>query len=98
MKQREGYLFIDHRASPGTEQVGEGKFFEGATISCSHCQAVMIKNPERIRPRAHCRGCDKCICDGCAGVARITGECLPFSKKLEQAYEKAVRQLSLSEI
>ena len=50
MKQREGYLMVDHRASPGIPedvarqigmdpaQVKEGKLLEAATLTCSHCK------------------------------------------------------------
>jgi hypothetical protein len=57
LKQHEGYLLIDHRASPGLPKgfydplgienptVGEGQIAEMATITCSHCKRILINNP-----------------------------------------------------
>lgn len=64
-KIHEGYLMIDHRASPGTPEVPEGTVFEAATMHCSHCGTVVIVNPNRTRERAWCQPCDKYVCDNC---------------------------------
>lgn len=79
----EGYLLIDHRASPGTPQVPEGRILEAPTITCSHCNAVVILNPMRTRPRNYCAKCDHYVCDkaGC-----IVG-CNPFMKQVDE-FEK----------
>ena len=57
MNKTEGYLLIDHRASPGLpadfyQKVGldapavtEGKMLESATLTCVHCNAIVIMNP-----------------------------------------------------
>lgn len=77
LKRHEGWLLIDHRASPGIpadvarkigfdpETVGEGKLLETATLSCKHCGGAWLKNPHRIRARAYCKPCDHYICDDC---------------------------------
>lgn len=77
-KRHEGWLLIDHRASPGIpadvavklgflpSEVAEGKLFETATLSCKHCGGAWRKNPRRIRPRGYCKRCDHYVCDGCA--------------------------------
>lgn len=70
---------IDHRASPGTAEVGEGQLFEAATITCSHCQAVVIISPTRTRPRGYCAKCDHYICDKIECHLR----CAPFKAILE---------------
>lgn len=86
-----GYLLIDHRNSPGVSQemiVASGKdvptakagtIFEADTYVCSHCNAIIIKNPLRVRPREVCRKCMRVVCDspGCAI------ECVPFERVLE---------------
>lgn len=74
----EGYLLIDHRAGPGVSAqdvaalgrhgahlpvVPEGAVFESATVTCAHCQAVVVLNPNRTRPRRHCPQCDAYVCD-----------------------------------
>ncbi len=94
-RRHEGYLLIDHRNSPGVPvgfggscvAVGAGQAFEAATITCSHCQAIVVLNPERDRERAWCAKCDHYICDGC-GAAR---ECVPFAKTLDLAAEAVIR-------
>ena len=73
----EGYLMVDHRASPGLTahealslgyhpaQVSEGQLFEAKTNHCSHCGTVVIMNPMRTRDRSLCVYCNKYICDNC---------------------------------
>lgn len=72
---------IDHRASPGIP--GTPNLVEAATITCHHCHRQIIRNPGRVRPRAHCWGCDRDICDGCAVNAQIHG-CVPLDKIIEK--------------
>lgn len=79
-KTREGYLLIDHTASPGIP--GMPSRLEVATIRCSHCERQFIRNPARTRERAWCPGCDKYICDQCEAVRAVEG-CKPFTAKLE---------------
>lgn len=83
---------IDHRASPGLpEEVAhttgldpkycaEGKLLEAATLTCSHCKAVVIKNPLRTRERASCVKCgNHYVCDFCAAeMAKPDYSHLPF--------------------
>ena len=77
-KANEGYLMVDHRASPGLpvdvalaagydpSAVAEGKLFESVTLTCAHCKVVVVKNTARVRPRASCLKCGgHYICDGC---------------------------------
>ena len=99
--QREGYLFIDHRASPGIPEevalqigldpnlVKEGRVMEAATLTCAHCKTTVVKRPERIRERASCRKCGgKYICDDCALNARLPGYShVPFEMKVDLAKE-----------
>lgn len=67
MKAHEGYLMIDHRASPGTPQVPGGTLFEAAAMQCAHCNSVNIRNPGRTRERASCFKCGGMyVCDNCA--------------------------------
>ena len=77
-RELEGYVKIDHRESPGfTEEqtkkfyrsdipIGSGMMFEGATNSCSHCQRIVVMNPDRTRQRGYCTKCDHYICDQCS--------------------------------
>lgn len=75
MAQREGYLFVDHSASPGLPpelqrrmggQPGQ-KIIENATLTCCHCKTAVLKNPFRTRERHRCPKCSmKYVCDPCA--------------------------------
>lgn len=97
--QREGYLLIDHRFSPGLPEelaaslgfdpkmAKEGRMLEAATVACKHCKIVVVKNPLRTRERASCAKCGyKYICDTCAMESRLPGyDHTPFEKKLDLA-------------
>lgn len=91
--RREGYLLIDNRYGPGVSAefihasglpapiVGPGVTFESATVTCCHCNAVVVLNPNRTRPRGYCASCDQYVCDSPAcGL-----ECHPFQRKLDEA-------------
>lgn len=82
----EGYVRIDHRDGPGLSvdhrfaaglplnmPVGQGMLLEAPTLTCSHCQTVVIINPDRARERAYCSYCDHYICDGCGAAMRAPG-------------------------
>ncbi len=103
--KREGYLLIDHSASPGlTEQeavafnwkpseVGAGRRLEQAIIVCVHCRKMTIKNPLRVRERATCAKCGHgYLCDGCWLESRLPDyDHLPFEKKADVMQEYALR-------
>ncbi len=44
-----------------------GTVLERATYTCAHCQVMIVKNPDRVRPRGWCEHCDKYVCDLCDG-------------------------------
>lgn len=91
LRRHEGWLLIDNRFGPGVTAemigasgkdvpiVGEGRMFESATITCSHCHTIVILNTDRSRPRNYCRKCDHYICDkpGC------NEKCAPFNRLME---------------
>lgn len=92
-RSNEGYLMIDHRASPGltseemrqagytnAPNLGEGTLVEFVTITCCHCSNVFIKNPLRTRERGFCWECDDSLCDQCAVVYKVTGRHVPIKK------------------
>lgn len=81
-----GYLQQDNRAAGG-------KNIEAATYTCTHCQSVVVLNPERTRERYKCRGCNHLICDGCA-VLRTQGEpCKTYAQKLDELFEVESRTI-----
>lgn len=79
----EGYLFVDHRNSPGIPEaaalkmgldpsaVREGKVYEAATLRCVHCPSVFIMNPLRTRERGYCPKCNGFICDACVIASKM---------------------------
>lgn len=93
-----GYLFVDHRASPGLTEAealwagynprysGEGRVFEADTLTCRHCKTVVVKNAERTRERGFCRSCMHYICDGCEWQSRQPDYVhTPFDKLVDDA-------------
>jgi hypothetical protein len=80
-----GYVFADHRASPGIPEatarklglepslVREGAVMEADTLHCIHCGGHWIKNPLRTRERPWCTACDTYMCDNCAALSRQPG-------------------------
>ena len=91
LRSHEGYLLIDNRFGPGVSAefvrasgkpapvVPEGAMYESATITCSHCHAVVILNPNRSRPRNYCAKCDHYVCDNPICLM----ECSPLNKVLD---------------
>lgn len=90
MKYAEGYLMIDHRASPGIP--GLPALFESGIYICGHCQGTVLKHPMRKRERHACTKCGTVICDGCAKVIAIGHECVPMEKLIDQALERAIKE------
>lgn len=91
MIRKEGYLLVDNRANGGGLE-------EAATSTCSHCQNVVVLNPDRTRPRNYCRSCDHYICDLCAGAAWRTLTCTPIAKTFDQAQERALLGLPVGDL
>lgn len=96
----EGYLMIDHRASPGLPAnfydgmrykglvAEEGKLAESAVLVCRHCQRHVIKNLDRTRQRGYCRKCDGYVCDFCELNMRAADYVhTPFKKLIDEAYD-----------
>lgn len=103
MMREGGYLMVDHRASPGLpEDVAraagydpkfcqEGRLFEAATMTCSHCKCAVVKNPLRTRDRHSCMKCGgHYICDGCALEASLSDyQHTPFDKVIDDNLRQA---------
>jgi hypothetical protein len=58
-----------------------GQRMEVHTMTCCHCDRVVILNPERTRERGYCQKCDAYVCD--SGGCRA--ECNPFQESIELA-------------
>jgi hypothetical protein len=83
-----GYLLIDHRNSPELPPGVQNQVVEMATYTCTHCNGVVIMNPERHRPREFCKGCNHMICDNCAAIKVKTGICKTFSQVVDEILSK----------
>ena len=102
LRSHEGYFLMDHRNSPGVPDsvvVQEGLLpgagrgvFESATFTCSHCQVVVVLNPDRSRDRGYCRKCDHLICDGCeTAKAASGGDCNSFKRLVDVLLNNAAK-------
>jgi hypothetical protein len=79
----EGYLLIDHRASPGTPSVPEGQVFESALHVCHHCQRNVILNPDRSVPLGRCPKCARYICRACEATYHATNACFTVQELID---------------
>lgn len=107
LRDKEGYLLIDHRASPGLSPdearqfgydpslVAEGKIMEAPIVTCSHCQVQVILNPGRSRDRAVCRRCYNYICDPCALAMSQGVGCRPWEKVIDDLHEQASQSFNI---
>jgi hypothetical protein len=94
-RDHENYLMIDNRLAPAIPDelliplgfpAGAGRgLFETPTITCHHCQANVVLNPNRSRERAWCKKCDHYLCDQCGVALSQTGICKPFGAVLYEA-------------
>jgi hypothetical protein len=96
--KREGEILIDHRASPGLPEdiarwagydpqlTREGKLYEAGTLTCAHCKAAVVKNPNRARPRENCPKCGyRYLCDFCYAETQTPDYIhAPFEKKADE--------------
>jgi hypothetical protein len=81
-----GHLEIDQRAAGG-------RIFEADTYTCTHCNRVVVMNPERKRERYKCRGCNHHICDDCAAQRASGGPC----RTMQQRYDEDMNSLAKGE-
>jgi hypothetical protein len=103
LRQNEGVILLDHRNSPGVPDAvmqkfdlpaGSGKgVFEAPTYTCSHCQSIVVMNPNRQRERGYCRGCDHNICDTCWGARANGAKCKTFKQVIDEILENAEKQI-----
>ena len=102
---KEGYLMIDHRASPGIpaemaramgfdpKLVGEGKIFEAPSYTCLHCRGAVWKDCFRVEPLGFCQKCGGgFVCDGCVKEAmQPLYKHISYDMRVDIALENAAR-------
>lgn len=111
LRSHEGYLLIDHRNSPGVPDAvmvaqglpeGSGRkdrIFESATFTCADCQAVVVMNPKRDRPRGYCPKCNHYICDACDTVRVLNGgACNNFQDRVDRELNNLAKIPRTSEV
>jgi hypothetical protein len=97
MMKREGYLLVDHSASPGLPEdvaraagydpahVREGRRYETGTLTCAHCKCTVVPNHFRTREREFCRKCMHYICDVCGFRASLPDyDHVPFEARVDK--------------
>lgn len=89
----EGYLMIDNRAEGSIPPGSRSALEEYAVYTCSHCQSMVVKHPQRQRERVVCTGCGKVICDACGALRAQGAKCVTFNQIIAEVQERAVRGL-----
>lgn len=97
-RELEGYLEIDHRESPGLDSNlfpfrGSNTLFQTPTVNCSHCERLVVLNPDRSRSRGYCPKCDRYVCDQCESERVRTGICYPFKRIIDDFIDNAAKGL-----
>jgi len=86
---------LETARNTGAMPVSRGMKFECATLTCSHCQQVLILNPDRTRERGYCPKCDHYVCDACEGIrVQSGGDCKTFKQIMDEV-ETSVLKKSL---
>jgi hypothetical protein len=87
-----GHFEIDQRASGIPVADASTTHFEADTYTCSHCNYVVVLNPQRVRERYKCKSCNHNICDGCAAKAYAGEACLTMKQRVDEHLERVLRQ------
>lgn len=93
-----GYLEVDQKAVPAALPPGVQRYFEADTYTCSHCETVVILNPQRMRERYKCKGCSHHICDDCAAKRVAGGPCRTMLQVADEIREADAKGLPESSI
>ena len=102
LRSNEGYFMLDHSQAPGLPDdvvvaaglpPGAGRgLFEAPTYTCSHCQTIVVMNPNRKRERVFCRGCNHLLCDTCGALKAAGARCRTFLQLVDEYLESVQRQ------
>jgi len=92
-----GYYEIDNRLTNAEMPVGQ-RHFEADTYTCSHCNAVVVLNPNRVRERYKCNGCNHHICDDCKAKRLMGNPCKTMKQAIEESMESAARHAEFPSI
>lgn len=93
LDHRQGQPVADELVIASGLPAGAGKgLFEAPTYTCSHCNAVVIMNPNRQRERVYCRGCDHLICDSCGAAKAAGAKCRTMRQIVDEFLSEAATQ------
>jgi hypothetical protein len=70
--------------------------YESATVTCAHCNAVVVLNPLRTRDREYCAPCDRYICDRCGLSRKLGAPHLSMLQRSEQLMNDAEHRIVLA--
>jgi len=87
-----GYYEVDQRQVEAALPPGTVRHFEADTYTCSHCEQVVILNPNRVRERYKCKGCNHHICDECAAKRIAGGGCRTYAQFIDELREQDMRR------
>jgi hypothetical protein len=88
---------VQRAQAAGYDVVGvRDPLFESATVTCSHCNAIVVLRPDRTRERGYCPPCDAYICDACAWRRGRGERCVPIVKVLDVLQKRAEMTLRRS--
>ena len=73
-----GTLIIEQESVNADIKAGR---LELPTMTCAHCNRVVVLNPQRTRPRNWCMKCDAYVCD----LQFCITDCNPFEQSVELA-------------
>jgi hypothetical protein len=79
----EGVILIDHRASPGTPDVPEGRTYEGIVKVCGHGQRNAMLNPNQRGALGRCPKCAQYICRACEATYHATNACFTVQELID---------------
>jgi hypothetical protein len=101
-----GYFMLDNRNNQGIPEsmaLRDGLpasaargLFEADTFTCSHCNVVVVKNPERKRERWYCHGCTHEICDKCNVKKSAGAPCRTFNQFVDELLERQEKKIIIA--
>lgn len=83
MSQSKGYAILNDP---------DNKNREFDTLTCNHCQRIILLEPGKVPEGGWCFQCSKMVCNNC-----VDKGCTPWEKKMEQmeAKQRMLRSVGL---
>jgi hypothetical protein len=94
-KQANGYYYHEEQYE-GPDSPFKAGIIELDTLTCAHCQTIVLLNPKRQRSRGRCRNGDHYLCDACYGILDKTG-CLSAQQKIDLSMAHPEADISIGQ-